>query len=200
MDFHLCHGLVLLRRYRDGNVSDIYQAVRESIPALSPWFAWCNETFSIQEAERFLKNQSVWWEAGEVYNFATSDQTTDTYCGGCLLNNINRGDRFANLAYWVRSTFTDRGIATAAAEMVAAFGFDHLGLNRVEIVVAKPNSASIRVAEKTGAQPEGELRRRITVRDQVYDAVLFSLIPEGLQRQSWDDHRSNRDQDWQSPI
>ena len=98
-----------------------------------------------------------------------------------LLNNINRGDRFANLAYWVRSSWTSRGVATASSRLIAGFGFDHLGLNRVEIVVAKENLASIRVAEKAGAKREGELRSRITVRDSVYDAVLFSLIPQDLE-------------------
>jgi RimJ/RimL family protein N-acetyltransferase len=46
--------------------------------------------------------------------------------------------------------------------------------------MAQENMASIRVAEKAGAKKEGELRRRITVRDRMYDAVLFSLVPEDL--------------------
>jgi len=81
----------------------------------------------------------------------------------------------------VRSSWTSRGVATASSRLIAGFGFDHLGLNRVEIVVAKENLASIRVAEKAGAKREGELRSRITVRDSVYDAVLFSLIPQDLE-------------------
>jgi ribosomal-protein-serine acetyltransferase len=80
----------------------------------------------------------------------------------------------------VRSRWAGRGIATASARLVAGFGFEHLGLNRVEIVAAQENVASIRVAEKAGARKEGRLRRRITVRDRIYDAVLFSLIPEEL--------------------
>jgi RimJ/RimL family protein N-acetyltransferase len=80
----------------------------------------------------------------------------------------------------VRSTWTGKGIATASARLIAGFGFEHLGLNRVEIVVAQENPASIRVAKKAGARKEGELRRRITLRDRVYDAVLLSLIPEDL--------------------
>jgi len=53
-----------------------------------------------------------------------------------------------------------------------------LGLNRVEIVVATENKASIRVAEKIGALREGILRKRIVVRDNVYDAFIFSIISD----------------------
>jgi hypothetical protein len=35
----LSDEFVLLRRYLDSDVKDVYDAVRESIPALSPWLA-----------------------------------------------------------------------------------------------------------------------------------------------------------------
>jgi RimJ/RimL family protein N-acetyltransferase len=53
-----------------------------------------------------------------------------------------------------------------------------LDLIRIEIVVATGNAASIRVAEKLGAQQEGILRNRITVGNRTHDAVMFSLTPK----------------------
>jgi len=50
----------------------------------------------------------------------------------------------------------------------------------VEIVVATNNMASIRIAEKAGALREGTLRKRIAVRETVYDAFMFSLIPDDI--------------------
>ena len=97
--------------------------------------------------------------------------------GGCGINYLNRVYQFANLGYWVRSSQTRRGLATAAARCVAAFGFRELGLSRIEIVSATANTASHRVAEKLGATREGVLRNRMPVRDRVHDAVIFSLIP-----------------------
>jgi RimJ/RimL family protein N-acetyltransferase len=84
------------------------------------------------------------------------------------------------MAYWVRSSQIGRGLATAAVKLLAGFGFDELGLNRLEIVVAKGNFPSQRVAEKAGALREGELRRRIQVRDRIFDVVMFSLIPTDM--------------------
>ena len=56
--------------------------------------------------------------------------------------------------------------------------FEQLNLIRAEIVVAVGNTASLRVAEKAGARREGILRNRMVVREMVYDAVIYSLIPQ----------------------
>ena len=88
--------------------------------------------------------------------------------------------RFANLYYWVRSSRRGEGIATIATRLVARYGLVQLGLNRIEIVVAVGNLASIRVAEKVGATHEGVLRSRIALPDSISDALMFSLIPADL--------------------
>lgn len=176
----LSDGFVHLRRYAEDDVNEVYEAVRESIAELSPWLAWCDVNYSRAEAREFIQDQKRWWEQGRVYNFAVTDEQTGKYLGGCLLNNINRENSLANLAYWVRSSCTNRGVATAAAKLVARYGFTRLGLNRVEIVMAKENTASARVAEKAGARFEGELRKRVVVRDKVYDAWLYALLAEDV--------------------
>jgi ribosomal-protein-serine acetyltransferase len=64
---------------------------------------------------------------------------------------------------------------------VARFGFNELKLNRIEIVVAVRNTASLRVAEKVGATREGVLRSRLVAHGQIHDAVMFSLIRGDLE-------------------
>lgn len=61
------------------------------------------------------------------------------------------------------------------------FAFDHLALQRLEIVIAENNFASIRVAEKCGAILEGTLRNRLFLHGTPTDALLYSLIPSDFQ-------------------
>ncbi len=68
--------------------------------------------------------------------------------------------------------------ATRAVRLLARFGFEELGLGRIEIVAAVGNKASQRVAEKAGAHREGVLRRRLCLHDEYHDAVMYSLIPD----------------------
>lgn len=176
----LIEGVILIRQYRPTDVNWLYEAVRESIPEVSLWMPWCHADYSIEESKTWIESQADAWETGTEYNFAITDSKGGFFIGGCGLNNINHADRVANLGYWVRSSRTRQGVATTAALLLARFGFSELKLNRIEITMAVGNKVSQRVAENMRATREGVLRNRLVVRDTVYDAVMYSLIPQDL--------------------
>jgi len=120
-------------------------------------------------------------QKGTEYNFAISNHSEPLYLGGCGLNVIDRDCGVANLGYWVRTSQTNRGIATSATLLLAQFAFNELNLNRVELTVALDNQASLRVAEKAGATREGILRNRVIKKHTPSDAVVFSFIPQDLE-------------------
>jgi RimJ/RimL family protein N-acetyltransferase len=171
---------ICIRRYRLADAPFLYGAVRESIEEVSRWMAWCNRTYSLAETEAFLKTRDAEWDKGEHYSFAVVDPHSHLFLGGVGLNFFNRLHKFANLGYWVRTTQTRRGVASAATRLAARFGIERLGLNRIEIVAAVENVASQRVAEKAGARREGVLRKRVLVHEQPQDAVMYSLVAEDL--------------------
>ncbi len=179
-EIRLTDGVVLLEPYRIGDVERLYQAARESITEMSPWMPWCHADYSIEESRAWIESRAEAWAKGTDYDFAITDAKDGSFLGGCGLNHIDYKNPIANLGYWVRTSRTRRGVASSAARLLARFGFGKLKLNRIEIVIAVGNKASQRVAEKIGAKREGILRNRLVVRDRVYDAVMFSLIPEDL--------------------
>src|SRR5262245_32789118 len=102
------------------------------------------------------------------------------FVGGAGLKCIHRVHQFANLGYWVRTSATGRGLATRATRLAARFGFEQLGLHRIEIVVAVDNLASQRVAERAGAVREGVARKRLLIRGESHDAVMYSLVAQDM--------------------
>ena len=82
------------------------------------------------------------------------------------------------MGYWVRTSHHGEGIAGRAALLAARYGFEHGGIVRAEVVVALGNQKSIRVAEKIGAHYEGVLLNRMVVGKSVYDAYMYSIIPQ----------------------
>ena len=68
--------------------------------------------------------------------------------------------------------------AGRATRLAAGYGFEHGGIIRAEVVIAIGNHKSIRVAEKIGAHYEGILLNRMVVGKVVYDAHMYSLIPQ----------------------
>ncbi len=179
-DVELTDGTLLIRPYQTGDIMAVHEAVRESVAELLPWSWWCRADYSIEDTRTWLESRPEAWAKEVEYDLAITDAKEGLFLGGCGLNHINRTNKYANLGYWVRSTRTGQGVATAATLLVAEFGFSELKLNRMEIAAAIGNKASQRVAEKAGAHREGILRNRIAVRDQIYDAVMFSLIAADL--------------------
>jgi ribosomal-protein-serine acetyltransferase len=171
-------GSITLRPLQLGDASGIFEAVRESLEALKPWMSWAHDDYREDETRSFVERTIEGWEKDGDFAFVITDALDGTLLGGTGLNNLSREYRLANLGYWVRSSRRGQGVAPRAARLAARFGIERLGLLRAEIVVAVGNTASLRAAEKSGAQREGVLRNRITVRDKIYDAVMHSLIPQ----------------------
>lgn len=173
-------GRVRIRPYCADDIDRLYEAVRESMDDLMPWLPWCHADYTREESAAWVAARPEAWTTGEAYSFAVVDARDGAFLGGCGLNQVNRVHRFANLGYWVRSRCTGAGVATRAARLVARFGFEALGLHRIEIVTALDNVASQRVAEKAGAVREGVLRKRIAGGATPQDAIMFSLVPGDL--------------------
>jgi ribosomal-protein-serine acetyltransferase len=180
MTVELIEGALLIRPYREEDASALYEAVRESLPEVSRWLPWCHENYSIEESREFASSRAAAAQGDEWYSFAVFEREGGRFLGGVGINFINRVHQMANLGYWVRTSAAGRGVATSATRAVARFGFEQLGLQRIEIVAAVENVASQRVAENAGAVREGVLRKRLLIRGEPQDAVLFSLVAEDL--------------------
>lgn len=180
MTTELIAGPLLIRPYCEEDASALYEAARESLPAVSRWLPWCHENYSIEESREFTSSRAVAAQGDEWHSFAIFEKDGGRFLGGVGLNFINRVHQMANLGYWVRASAAGRGVATTATRAVARFGFEQLGLQRIEIVAAVDNIPSQRVAEKAGAVREGVLRNRLLIRGEAQDAVLFSLVREDL--------------------
>ena len=154
-------------------------AALESHAEVHPWLGWCHAEYSLAESEAWVTSQIERFEADLEYQFAIRDDE-GVFLGGCGINQISMQHGFANLGYWVRTSAAGRGVASAATVAVARFGFERVGLQRIEIVVAPDNVGSARVAEKAGAVREGVLRSRLRQPVGPSDAIMFSLVPEDL--------------------
>jgi RimJ/RimL family protein N-acetyltransferase len=164
-----------VRPYALADASDVWEAARESLAELQPWMPWCHPGYSIEESRSWLAAQVPAFHQGTSFEFAivSADRR---YLGGCGLNQIDQANNRANLGYWVRSSATGRGVATAAVQRVRDWGFEHTALVRLEVVIAVGNLASHRVAEKAGAVREGTLRSRLLLHGTPHDATMFSFI------------------------
>jgi ribosomal-protein-serine acetyltransferase len=166
---------MLLRPFRLDDAPHLYCAVHESLEELKSWMSWATDSYSERTAKEYITIARARWEEHTFYAFAVMRGAD--LLGACTLSSVHSIYRFCNLGYWVRTSYHGQGIAGRAAKLAARFAFEHLGLIRVEIVIAVGNQASIRVAEKIGAHDEGILLNRVVVGKSIYDAHMYSLVP-----------------------
>ncbi len=110
-------------------------------------------------------------------NFAICDTTGPI--GGIGLT--KRGEELrhsAELGYWLGKPFWGRGIATAAARAMTAYGLEELGLIRLDAQVQVHNKASARVLEKVGYRYEGLLRKVAIKQGEPVDHLLYAILRE----------------------
>jgi ribosomal-protein-serine acetyltransferase len=176
----LTNERLLLRVPTERDVDALFGAVEESIDEVGRWMPWCAHGYSREGAASFIQSQEPAWSEGRAYSFVVFDRSTGQLVSCCGLNHLDWQNRRANLGYWMRRSAWGRGVAPAAARLVAEFGFRELQLDRIEIVAATGNVASQRVAEKVGAVREGIARKRCRVGELTHDAVIFSLVREDL--------------------
>jgi RimJ/RimL family protein N-acetyltransferase len=172
----LSNGSITIRRYDPVDVPLLCEAARESAPEVSVWLPWCHIDYSMEESLEWILRSGKQWDEKREFHFGIFDSRSGAFVGGVGLNELKPEHRMANLGYWVRTAWTGRGVATAAARLAAEFGFDELLLERIEILVATGNKGSQRVAQKLGAIREGLLRNRLVIHGRAHDAVVFSLI------------------------
>lgn len=174
--FELAGAGLRLRAYRSEDAGALLAAARESIETVGRWLPWCRPDYGEADARAWVAHCADGWRSGEHYAFAVLDDSAQ-FCGGVGLNQRNRPHNFMNLGYWVRTSRQRQGIVRRAAGLVVTFGFEQVGLTRVEIITAPDNRASRRVAEALGARFEGIARNRIIDRGRVLDAAVYALVP-----------------------
>jgi RimJ/RimL family protein N-acetyltransferase len=164
-----------IRPYQRSDLAAVYGAAMESVRDVHPFMPWCSPDLTEDAQREWLQAQVAAFGAGTAYEFAIVS-ADGRYLGGCGVNQIDTENRRANLGYWVRSSATRRGVATTAVRALARWAFEHTDLIRLEIVISTENVASLRTAERAGAQREGTLAKRLLLHGIPHDAAIFSIV------------------------
>lgn len=169
---------ILVEKMSQERAKDLYEAILESREALLAEEFITESDVALEVIESWPKEVDKLWENDEQYHFQIIESKSNQLVGWGFLNNVKRRYQMSNLGYFVRTSRLGEGIATEAAKLIARYGFEELGFQRIEIVVPIHNLPSLRIAEKVGAVREGLLRNRLNLHGSPCNAYMHSLIPE----------------------
>ena len=98
------------------------------------------------------------WDDGSAAGFAVRDTATGEAIGfaGFVQLGLDRGE--GELGYVIAPSARGRGAAGRAVGLLTRWGFDVLGLQRIELRIDPANEPSGRIARRLGYRLEGTLR------------------------------------------
>ncbi len=143
-------GAVTLRRWRAEDVPFVARAGQD--PVMARWIP-VPSPHTTTDAERWLARADAEWLDGVRAEVAVTDASDGSLLGAVGLVLDQAGT--AEVGYWTAPEARGRGAAPRAAALHARWGFEALGLSRVQLLADVENTASQRVAAKAGFTREG---------------------------------------------
>ncbi len=147
----LANAKIVIRPFEPGDADEFVRAAHESIDTVGTWMSWCSHSFTRDRALEWFATCDQDREAGRAYDMGLFCAATGQLLGGAGINQLSPHHRYGNIGYWVRQSRQGQGIARQAVALLRDFGFEQLGLFRLEIVMGVNNAASEAVAIASGA-------------------------------------------------
>ncbi|MBN3526741.1 GNAT family N-acetyltransferase [Paenibacillus apiarius] len=130
----------------------------------------------MRQAEELIANWNRRYEEQQGIRWGITYKPDDVIIGTCGFHNWFKDHRKAEIGYELTPEYWRQGIMTEAIAQVMKFGFEEMGLHRIEAFIDPDNISSRKLLEKAGLREEGRLRECFYEKGQFVDAVIFSIL------------------------
>jgi RimJ/RimL family protein N-acetyltransferase len=171
-------GPTALRPWRDSDVAALVEACQD--PEISRWTR-VPSPYGQADARLYLQQRHDALHAGASAPYAVVDAADDRgLLGSISLMRFAWEHGRAEVGYWLAREARAAGHAVRALGLICRWGFETLGLERIELLAATGNLASQRVAERAGFTPEALLRSYFAHDRSRYDMIAYGLLAEEI--------------------
>jgi [ribosomal protein S5]-alanine N-acetyltransferase len=133
---------------------------------------------SIEQTKVWVQECIDGLKEGEVIVWTIVLRSTGTPIGEICYWHFEHDDHHAELGYEIAHEHWHKGVMSEALPPIIAYGFNVLGLHRIEATPLAMNEASQRLLERNGFRKEGNLRDRIYFDGEYLDELFYALIKE----------------------
>ena len=162
-----------LRGMRSQDAEDMYSYASRS--DITEFLLWSSHR-SLSYTREYLKYVERRYSLGDFYDWAIVNKSDGKMIGTCGFTRIDAENQAGELGYVLNPEYHGRGIATEAAREVLRFGFETLGLHRIEARFMEGNEPSRRVMERLGMSFEGMARESVFVKGRYVTVGKYAII------------------------
>ncbi|MGB8819021.1 MAG: GNAT family protein [Rhizobiaceae bacterium] len=145
---------------------------------LQPWEpVWSQDELSRAAFKARLRKADSDLREGNAFTFFIFDRKTHLLVGGISLGHVRYGVSMSGqIGYWMGEPHAGKGLMQDAVQILVRYGFETVGLHRLEAACIPGNLRSVRVLENTGFVREGLLKSYLKINGQWQDHLLFARI------------------------
>lgn len=132
----------------------------------------------LRQAEELIFAWNSRYLEKKGFRWAITVKPDNKVIGTCGYHNWSREHFKSEIGYELNPAYWGQGVMSEVLQEVLRFGFEDLGLNRIEAFIDPDNIRSRYLLEKTGFYEEGYLKQCFYEKGQFADAVLFALLKQ----------------------
>jgi RimJ/RimL family protein N-acetyltransferase len=166
-------GPTTLRPWRDSDLEAIATACQD--PEIARWTP-VPVPYGLSDARAFLLQRYDAIHAGASAPFAIVATDSGVLLGSIALNRPAWRHARAEVGYWLAVEARGHGHASRALRQISGWGFETLGLQRIDLRAATDNLPSQRVADRAGFTREALLRSFNVGRSGRQDMFAYGLL------------------------
>ena len=170
-------GSTQLRMPRDEDAAPLFALIDADRQRLSAWLPWVDLTREVEDELAFLQRSRL--EAAEGRSLALVLWHREQPIGSMGFGRFEPLDGLGEIGYWIAASHEGRGLVSHGVAALTTYGFQTLGLHRIEILAAVDNGRSRSIPERLGFAQESVLRSRTKGAEGFHDAVLYSMLEDG---------------------
>lgn len=130
-----------------------------------------------EELRTLLQKYINGYSVPNYYRWAVIEKSSGECIGQIAYFLVDAKNEFAEIEYCIGTAFQGKGYATEACLSVIRYGFEVIGLHKVQICARPLNLSSRKVIEKCGFVYEGTSRDYFRMPDGTFEGrMFFSLI------------------------
>jgi RimJ/RimL family protein N-acetyltransferase len=170
-------SLITLKPVEEADAIELFSLLHES--NVTDTILWDGPE-SLDSLKRGLREREEWVRAGKCHQFTVIESGSGKRIGSIDIRPYDEPFR-GDMGLWIGPPFQGKGYATSAVKRILKYGFETLGMQKIEAKIFVGNIASRRVFEKCGFQLEGTIRRAEIKRGKFVDEWLFGILKEEAQ-------------------
>ena len=164
---------LLLRAMHPMDAEDMFDYAKR--PEVTKYLLW-REHESIYFTKDYLNYIQSRYALGDFYDWSVIERESGRMIGTCGFTKIDTANNSAEIGYVLNPDFHRRGYGSEAVKRILEFGFEELGLNRIEARFMQGNEASLALMKSVGMTFEGYMRDFIFVKGSYRTVGVSSIL------------------------